>query len=132
MITISISQGSSFDPFPIGIFVGKRVKNRKMDGTHLFLEESPHFFFRDILLMHTYAVVQETRLKNKARPSNGRWPVGTRFRGLAVGCAPNKIEFPNLECATYTVTGSNFMFASPIRQAAVTRRQTETRSHGPL
>ena len=36
--------------------------------------------------MHTYAVVQETRLKNKARQSNGRWPVGTRFRGLAVGC----------------------------------------------
>ena len=62
------------------------VKHRKMDGTHLFLEDRHRFFLYDILLMHTYAVVQEMRFKIIFGKVTADGPWFTRFRGLAVGC----------------------------------------------
>ena len=64
-----------------GDFCGEKGQKQKNGRNSLVFRGKSSFFFRDILLMHTYAVVQETRLKNKARQSNGRWPVGPVFVG---------------------------------------------------
>ena len=50
----------------------------------------------DILLVHTYTVVQKSLRKNNLPKSNGRWPEGPCFPAVVVGCVRTKAPFFDL------------------------------------